>query len=195
MAAIATRTAPTETTAVLALLLLPDEEAEAEESEIVELAVMVADEPSVEPTVAEVDDPEDEPPEQTLLSGVIRSAYKAKVPTVHSVGAAARASESSDWQAVLVHILASSASVGVTSVVPEKPESVMQVAASGEVMIVWSAVTSHVAALVAATSAAAEAMTANFMAESGRATWAAGRKIGSEELHRLATGQWSEARG
>ncbi|KAG3008259.1 hypothetical protein PC120_g16343 [Phytophthora cactorum] len=157
-----------------------------------ELAVTVADDPSVELTLAEVDEPEDEPPEQTLLSGVIRSAYKAKVPTVHSVGAAASASDNRDKQALLVHILASSASVGVTSVVPLKPESVMHAAAFVEVMIVWSATTSHVAALVAATSAAAEARAANFMAWKWMSSLTCRqlRKFGNEVLHRLP-----EARG
>lgn len=60
---------------------------------------------------------------------------------------------------------------------------------SDEVRSVWSEVTSHEAALETATSAAAEAMAANFMVltESGveLAAWSADRKIGNELPLRL----------
>jgi len=53
--------------------------------------------------------------EQYSVTGVMRSAYSANVPSVHSEGAIDSSSESTDWQAVLVHMVAISASEGVAS--------------------------------------------------------------------------------
>jgi hypothetical protein len=99
-------------------VLEPLEVVVVEAAEPVELVVTVADvlEPAVEPTVAAVaDELAVEPPEQYSVSGVMRSAYSANVPSVHSEGASVSSCESTDWQAVLVHMRAISASVGVAS--------------------------------------------------------------------------------
>lgn len=84
---------------------------------------------------------------------------------MHSEGARVWSWVSTDWQAVLVHMMAISASVGVASDVTVYPESEAHVVVSDEVRSVWSDVTSHEAALVAATRAAAVATAANFMVE------------------------------
>lgn len=50
-----------------------------------------------------------------MVSGVIRSAYRANAPRVHSEGASVSSCVSTDWQDELAHMAAIWVSVGVAS--------------------------------------------------------------------------------
>lgn len=83
-------------------------------SDVAEAAVDAVAEAFVAAEAA-VDALEVELPEQCVVTGVIRSAYKANVPTVHSSGNMVVRSDSTVWQAVAEHMISISAVVGVVS--------------------------------------------------------------------------------
>lgn len=88
-------------------------EAEDVVDEVVEAEADVAALELVEVVEAVVD--ELELPAHPAVTGVIRSAYSANVPTVHSSGNIVVRSDSTSWQAELEHIVLIWAAVGVLS--------------------------------------------------------------------------------
>ncbi|KAE9167177.1 hypothetical protein PF005_g28887 [Phytophthora fragariae] len=106
---------------------------------------------------------------QWAVTGVMRSEYSAKVPTVHSSGNMVVRSDSTVWHAVSLHMMVISASVGVLREDGEYPESLAHEVTSSDVSSAVTEAVSQVAAFatVAAMAAAISEDAKTFMLGEG----------------------------